>query len=306
MMAARTSFFIAATLVAMSLAAAPAAAQTTPPEASAELLVGMWDADFDALLAEGDFSEEERAMATAMLGSARMQLAFDADGAMRMRGEMMGHFQEESGTWESMTASGAELVISGTTDDGETQSFTVVFETNETMTMSDDAGEAIPFVRTDVVYVPPVAAAPEAPATASPTRAARPSAATTAASAPSGIDATVELMVGSWRADFVAMLDRQKMSEEERSMANAMLGSAEMVVLFESDGTASMQGEIMGQEQSESGTWTLVEASGDTLFLQIAMEGDDPETFTITFHSTDALEMSDDDREAIPFVRVTE
>lgn len=304
MMAARTSFFIAATLVAITLATAPAAAQTAPPEASAELLVGMWDADFDALLAAEDMSEEDRALATAMLRSARMQVAFDADGTMRMRGEMMGQEQSESGTWESIRASGAELVISGTTDDGETQSFTVVFETNDTMTVSDESGEPIPFVRTEVVYAP--STSPDAPEVAEPRRMNRLSAATTAASSPSGVDATIELLLGAWRADFEALLERQTMSEEERSMANAMLGSAEMVVFFEPDGTASIQGEMMGQEQSESGFWTLQEARGDTLYLLMEMEGDDPETFTFSFRSHDELDMSNSDGRAIPFVRVTE
>lgn len=130
--------------------AAEAAAAGGDFAASAEALHGTWNADFQALLASQEMSEEERAMATAMLGSASMAITFNADGTMTMAGSMMGQEQSESGTFTVVSTEGNKLTLSGTTAGGEgeepeTQTFTLTFASATAMTMADDSGEAIPF-----------------------------------------------------------------------------------------------------------------------------------------------------------------
>ena len=133
-------------------AAAPAAAPADPNfVASAESIHGTWAADFQAMLASQEMSEEERALATAMLGSAQMDLTFAADGTMTMAGSMMGQQQTESGTWSMISANGNSLQVAATTqkegEEPETQNFTVTFNNANSITMADEGGEAIPFNR---------------------------------------------------------------------------------------------------------------------------------------------------------------
>lgn len=130
--------------------AAEAAAAGGDFAASAEALHGTWNADFQALLASQEMSEEERALATAMLGSASMAITFSADGTMSMAGSMMGQEQSETGTFTVVSTEGNKLTLSGTTAGGEgeepeTQTFTLTFASATAMTMADDTGEAIPF-----------------------------------------------------------------------------------------------------------------------------------------------------------------
>lgn len=135
---------------AAEAAEAPAAEAGGDFAASAEALHGTWNADFQALLASQEMSEEERALATAMLGSASMAITFNADGTMSMAGSMMGQEQSESGTFTVVSTEGNKLTLSGTTAGGEgeepeTQTFTLTFASATAMTMADDTGEAIPF-----------------------------------------------------------------------------------------------------------------------------------------------------------------
>lgn len=133
--------------LALLLVHAPAFAQTV----GAEALYGSWDADFQSMLQAQDMSEEERALASAMLGSAQMRLTFDPDGTMLMTGQMMGQQQSERGTWQFVSARDSTLTIAATTtkvgEAPETQVFRVTFHSPDRVEMNDEGGDAIPFNR---------------------------------------------------------------------------------------------------------------------------------------------------------------
>jgi uncharacterized lipoprotein NlpE involved in copper resistance len=117
--------------------------------------------------------------------------------------------------------------------------------------------------------------------------------------------ASVAALHGTWSADFQAMLAGQEMTEEERSMATAFLEGAQMDLIFNADGSLAMAGVMMGQEQTESGTWTEVGTEGSVLTISTTQqsEGAEPETETmiITFASATSISISDPDGESIPF-----
>ena len=117
--------------------------------ASVGALHGTWNADFQAMLASQEMTEEERAMATAFLAGAQMALTFNADGSLAMNGTMMGQEQSESGTWAEVGAEGSTLTISTTTqaegEEAETETMTVTFASATSITIADPEGEAIPF-----------------------------------------------------------------------------------------------------------------------------------------------------------------
>lgn len=119
--------------------------------------------------------------------------------------------------------------------------------------------------------------------------------------------ASAESIHGTWAADFQAMLASQEMAEEERALAAAMLGSAQMDLTFGADGTMTMAGSMMGQQQTESGTWSMLSANGNSLQLAATTqkEGEEPETqnFTVTFNNANSITMADEGGEAIPFNR---
>ncbi len=124
----------------------------------------------------------------------------------------------------------------------------------------------------------------------------------------SDFTATAEALHGTWNADFQALLAGQEMSDEERALANAMLGSATMALTFAADGNMNMAGSMMGQEQNESGTYTIVSTEGNTMVVAGTTpgeEGEEPktETLTVTFASATSMTMSDDSGESIPFNR---
>ena len=118
---------------------------------TAESLHGAWEADFQAMLADPEMSEEERAMAQAVLGSATMILTFGADGSLTMTGMTMGEEMKQAGTCEVLSIDGstATLSTSMTREGGEldTETMTVVFDGAAAMTMSDEGGRPVPFKR---------------------------------------------------------------------------------------------------------------------------------------------------------------
>ena len=113
-------------------------------------LVGAWDADFDAMLAANTGSEEELALATAMLGDASLRITFGSEGSFGLTGQVMGESQSESGTWAVASATGNTLTLTTTTTSSgfaETEQIRVTFRDLNTMSMADESGEAIPFRR---------------------------------------------------------------------------------------------------------------------------------------------------------------
>lgn len=120
--------------------------------------------------------------------------------------------------------------------------------------------------------------------------------------------ATAESLHGTWAADFQSLLSGGDMSAEERAMMQAMLANATMEFTFTADGTLALDGTVMGQTQSESGTWAFVSAEGNTVNLSMTMataEGAEPETKTMkaVFSSANHMVLSDDAGEEVPFNR---
>ena len=117
--------------------------------ANAGALHGTWNADFQAMLASQEMTEEERAMATTFLAGAQMALTFNADGSLAMGGVMMGQEQTESGTWSEVGAEANVLTISTTSAsegaEAETETMTVTFASATSIMIADPEGEAIPF-----------------------------------------------------------------------------------------------------------------------------------------------------------------
>ncbi len=129
--------------------------------------------------------------------------------------------------------------------------------------------------------------------------------------APAGdFAATADALVGSWDADFQAMLAAQEMTDEERAMAQAFFGSAQMTLTFAADGSLTSAANMMGQEQTEAGTYSVATNEGNTLSVSttVTKEGSEPEveTVTVTFASADSITISDEGGEAIPFNRKAE
>jgi hypothetical protein len=112
----------AAVAAAGSGAAAVAAANapsTFPGPVSAEMLHGTWNVDFMRSLQSAEMSEEERAMAMALMGSMQMAITFDAAGAMTMNATMMGENRTEAGSYRVVTVGTNTLTVETTTPGAE-------------------------------------------------------------------------------------------------------------------------------------------------------------------------------------------
>lgn len=134
-----------------AVAPAPASAQNGAVVASADLLVGTWEADFSAILQDDKMSEEERQLALVLLGDASMTLSVHADGSLTLSGQIFEDMTHTTGTWGLNSANGNVLHITTTTREtgatGDvTESMTVTFSSPDAMVLADDV-ESIPFVR---------------------------------------------------------------------------------------------------------------------------------------------------------------
>ena len=74
-------------------------------------------------------------------------------------------------------------------------------------------------------------------------------------------------IVGSWNLDTDAML--AAMPEEERAMAGAFMGMMQMTMTFGADNTVAMRISMMGQEETESGTYETVSTEGTTTVIRM-------------------------------------
>ena len=76
------------------------------------------------------------------------------------------------------------------------------------------------------------------------------------------------------------------------------------------DGSLTSAANMMGQEQTEAGTYSVATNEGNTLSVSttVTKEGSEPEveTVTVTFASADSITISDEGGEAIPFNRKAE
>lgn len=101
-------------------------------------------------------------------------------------------------------------------------------------------------------------------------------------------------LVGSWNADFEAMIAAQQVSEEERAMMAQMMAGASMVMTFAADGTASYSATMMGQTQTDSGTYTVTAAAGQTLTVAITESSGEVEEAVLTFTDANTMSITDE------------
>lgn len=126
------------------------------------------------------------------------------------------------------------------------------------------------------------------------------------AAAPAGdFTATNDSLHGTWDADMQATL--AGMPEEERALAAMLLGSAQMNLTFGADGTMNMSMTMMGEEQSQAGTFSVTSTEGNVVNLTTTTEEEGEqktETMTATFTDANTLELrSADDPQAFVFKR---
>lgn len=69
--------------------------------------------------------------------------------------------------------------------------------------------------------------------------------------------ATEENVIGSWNADFAAMLAAEELTAEERAAIEGMVAGAAATMSLNADHTASYHAEMMGQVEDKAGTWAL-------------------------------------------------
>ena len=115
--------------------------------------------------------------------------------------------------------------------------------------------------------------------------------------APSAV--TAENLHGQWNADFQRMLEGEEMTEEERQMAQALFGSAEISFTFGTDGSLTMNANMMGQQETETGSWEVVSTEGNVITISATKdpaEGEEAETETmvVTFESMTTVSMTEE------------
>lgn len=89
---------------------------------------------------------------------------------------------------------------------------------------------------------------------------------------------------GTWAVDMMAMLEGQKMDEQQKKMMEMMFANASIQITFKPDGAFSAKTNMMGQEQEDSGTWSVLSSEGNTLTVTTtSQEGEKTETLTMTF-----------------------
>jgi hypothetical protein len=99
-------------------------------------------------------------------------------------------------------------------------------------------------------------------------------------------------LIGKWKLDAEKTLEQ--MPEEEREMAGAFIGMMNIELEFTSD-TATMSMSMMGETETESGSYEVLSSSGDTLTIRLT-DADDPEDtteLTITFDGNNTVRVSE-------------
>lgn len=262
-----------------------------------EALHGAWVAEFDSIVNDPSLSEQERELATAMLTDAVMMITFGEDGSMLMQASTSGSYEEHRGTWSSAEVHGEALSFTTVDDLGEEDRMTAVFSGPDDVRIADASGEEVRFRRADPEDIEQL------------------SASMTAAAAPAPFErppfdpdfvATEESVHGTWSADFGGMIAEQDVSAEERQAMRAMLAGALMDLTFEEDGTLHVSSSMLGQVREQSGSWSIVDVSGNTVTVSTTLEvegGTETESLTLTFHDSEFVSISDPLGETLPFVR---
>jgi uncharacterized lipoprotein NlpE involved in copper resistance len=105
------------------------------------------------------------------------------------------------------------------------------------------------------------------------------------------VTASEDSLVGTWAADLVAMMagEMEGMEESERAMVEAMMEGASMTITFNADHTMAMEMSMMGETESEAGTWSLVSATGNTLVVQTTSPEGEVDTVTMVFNDENSV-----------------
>ena len=104
---------------------------------------------------------------------------------------------------------------------------------------------------------------------------------------------TTGTIIGSWNLDTQAMI--AALPEAEREMAGAFMGMMQMNMTFGADNTVNMRVSMMGQEETESGTWESVSRDGDTHVIRITSSDGEVATLTIRASEPGVLRVVDQD-----------
>lgn len=121
----------------------------------------------------------------------------------------------------------------------------------------------------------------------------QPPAASPAVEAPPTFLASAETLHGTWEIDFEPMLASLPANEQE--MARQMMGSMEMTLTITPEGGFTMNASMMGETQTETGTYEVVSTALDIVTVNMTTTETSmpsgPETTTIVFTFVDADNM---------------
>lgn len=119
-----------------------------------------------------------------------------------------------------------------------------------------------------------------------------------AAAAPAADGAvTAASLNGTWNANFQKTLENQEMTEEERNMAMAFIAMMQMSMTFAEGGAMTMNATMMGQTESQTGTFEVLSVEGNTITIRAtkaAAEGSgapEIETMVVAFENNNSITM---------------
>ncbi|MCA9564037.1 MAG: hypothetical protein KC561_11145 [Myxococcales bacterium] len=117
------------------------------------------------------------------------------------------------------------------------------------------------------------------------------------ASANAQVAADPAMVVGSWAVDVGAMMEAEMAgaTPEEQQMAQAMIGSMSMVITFGADNTANMVMSMMGETETESGTYQVLSSEGSTVTLSMTSSDGTVEQIVMTFNTADSVSATSED-----------
>jgi len=117
-------------------------------------------------------------------------------------------------------------------------------------------------------------------------------------------------LYGKWKLDVAETVRRASENNPLAGAAGGLINMAggEMTIEFQSDGTATVEAKSMFGSNSESGTWSLAGADGDTLTIDI-VPNDSGQSRQMTLRMVDADTFETEDAgqgESAVFRRVKE
>ena len=148
----RTSKTLIIALIAAMYLACGSSEPETPPQPEeitlSSQLIGVWQADMQATLDHSELEGEDLARARRFAAVIEMQIEFQADGTAVSRANVVDENAEVHSSWEATQVSATVLRVQRTSEDLEDEEFVVLFESDNRMTMTNQAtGEEVVFVR---------------------------------------------------------------------------------------------------------------------------------------------------------------